>query len=162
MERRTVIRAGLAGALLLTAGGAALLAGRDARRDRATVLAAIVPAVLDGALPVGATARSGATARCLESVGTAISRLAPHAQRDLDRLFALLASAPGRRLLAGVAADWPDATPAEVGAFLQSWRLHRLPALRAAYSALHDLVLGAWYADPSTWSGIGYDGPVLA
>jgi hypothetical protein len=32
--------------------------------------------------------------------------------------------------------------------------------LRSAYQALHDLVLGAWYANPANWDAIGYPGPL--
>ena len=56
---------------------------------------------------------------------------------------------------------WADATPAQVAAFLQDWRVSRVGLLRSAYGAMHDLVLGAWYADPSSWAAIGYPGPML-
>jgi hypothetical protein len=46
-----------------------------------------------------------------------------------------------------------------VADFLQSWRKHRLAMPQTAYLALHDLVLGSWYADPSSWAAIGYPGP---
>jgi hypothetical protein len=75
-------------------------------------------------------------------------------------LFGLLALAPARRFLAGVPVSWADASLEQVGAFLQSWRLHRLGMLQVAYHALHDLVLGAWYADPLAWPAIGYPGPL--
>jgi len=38
--------------------------------------------------------------------------------------------------------------------------MHRFALLRIAYHALHDLVLGAWYAQPSNWVAIGYPGPI--
>jgi hypothetical protein len=50
----------------------------------------------------------------------------------------------------------------QVSAFLQDWRLHRLGLLRSAYHALHDLVLGAWYAQPASWLAAGYPGPMKA
>ena len=55
---------------------------------------------------------------------------------------------------------WATASTEQVGAFLQAWRLHRFPMLQVAYHALHDLVLGAWYADPSAWTAIDYPGPI--
>eukprot|EP01030_Chromulinospumella_sphaerica_P009081 gene9081-8893_t len=79
--------------------------------------------------------------------------------KEVQDLFGLLALAPARRLLAGVSASWEQAEPAEVADFLQSWRSHRLAMLQTAYLALHDLVLGSWYADPSSWAAIGYPGP---
>jgi hypothetical protein len=37
-----------------------------------------------------------------------------------------------------------------------------LGLLRSAYHALHDLVLGAWYAQPASWLAAGYPGPMKA
>jgi hypothetical protein len=160
MHRRTLLKAGAAGAALLAIGGVALVAGRDPVADRERVLSAVAPAILDGALPEGVAERAAAVRRCVDDVGRAIGRLAPASQAELARLFALLAAAPGRRLLAGVHEDWPDAAPAEVAAFLDDWRLHRVALFRAGYAAMHDLVLGAWYADPANWPSIGYGGPL--
>lgn len=159
MRRRTLLKAGLGGAVLLAAGGVAILAGRDATRDRAAVLGAVVPALLEGALPAEPAARADAVRRCVAATVVAIEGLAPASQAELAQLFALLGSAPGRLLLAGVRDDWPAADTAEVAAFLEGWRRHSATLLRSGYGALHDLVLGSWYADPAAWPAIGYDGP---
>jgi hypothetical protein len=161
MRRRTLLKAGLAGgALLAAAGGVAIVAGRDARDDRKAVLAAVVPALLDGALPAAVAERDAAVRRCIDGVVAAIAGLAPASQTELEQLFTLLATTPGRRLLAGVPHAWKDADVAMVGAFLQSWRRHRFALFRGAYAALHDLVIGTWYADDAAWPGIGYAGPL--
>jgi hypothetical protein len=160
MRRRTLLKAGLAGGALLVAGGVAIVAGRDAVRDRDAVLVAVVPALLDGALPAESAARAAAVRGCTEGVVAAIAGLAPASQAELAQLFALLGSTPGRRLLAGVRAEWADAGVDEVGAFLQSWRRHRFALFRGSYAALHDLVIGTWYADASAWPAIGYAGPL--
>lgn len=160
MHRRTLLKAGAAGGALLSIGGVALVAGRDPVADRERVMAGLVPAILDGALPESATERAAAVRRCIDGVGIAVAALAPASQRDLARLFALLAAPPGRRLLAGVHADWPDAPRAEVAAFLEGWRLHPVALFRSGYAAMHDLVLGSWYADPGSWPAIGYGGPL--
>ncbi|MYM91935.1 hypothetical protein GTP91_32755, partial [Rugamonas sp. FT82W] len=81
-------------------------------------------------------------------------------QKEVQDLFGLLALAPARRWLAGVSGSWGEAAPQEVAAFLERWRHHRLAMLQTAYLALHDLILGSWYAEPSTWAGIGYPGPL--
>jgi hypothetical protein len=160
LRRRTVLKLGLTGGALLAAGGVAIVAGRDRLRDRRTVLSAVVPVILDGAIPDSEPGRSSAVARGVAGVETAISQLAIPTQRELDQLFALLASAPGRTLLAGVRAPWDSAQPTEVAAFLERWRGHPLALCRSGYHALHDLVTGSWYADEATWPGIGYDGPM--
>jgi len=160
MKRRTLLQAGIAGGALLAIGGIALVAGRDAERDRATVVRAVVPAILDGALPDGGDARLAAIDRCTHSVGVAVSQLAPSAQQELAQLFALLASAPGRIALARVDTPWERAGTTEVAAFLEAWRNHRIMLFRTGYVALHKLVLGSWYADEASWAAIGYDGPL--
>jgi hypothetical protein len=58
--------------------------------------------------------------------------------------------------------QWSQATQEDVAAFLSHWRVHRLALLQSAYHALHDLVIGGWYADESTWESIGYPGPMRA
>lgn len=160
VQRRTFLKAGVAGTVLLLAGGTvSWLAGRDAVADRREVLAAVIPAVLEGSLPQAAPQRDGAVGQALAGVETAIAALSPAAQQELAQLFALMAIPPTRLALTGLAHSWRDATVAEVSSVLQGWRTHRLELLQSAYHALHDLVVGSWYADPAQWPGIGYDGP---
>lgn len=160
MQRRTLIKTGLAGAALLAAaGGASSWWRQDPVKQQATVLHALIPALLEGALPQSGAARSAAITETAQTVQQAIVRLAPSAQQELAQLFALLASTPGRRLLAGVPVPWEDTSVAQVNAFLQSWRTHRSGLMRSGYGALHDLVLGSWYAEPAHWAAIGYPGP---
>jgi hypothetical protein len=78
---------------------------------------------------------------------------------EIADLFRLLDIRIARTLLAGVSTEWTDVDPAEVSTFLERWRTSRIALLQAGYFALHDLVLGAWYVDPSTWEAIGYAGP---
>ena len=123
------------------------------------VIAAIVPAILAGALPESGEARRQAIQQTVEGVGIAIAGLSASAQKELEELFTLLSIAPMRMLLAGVWPRWEEASPAQIAGFLQDWRMSRLELLRSAYAALHDLVLGAWYGNPDTWEAIGYPGP---
>jgi hypothetical protein len=74
-------------------------------------------------------------------------------------LFALLAFAPTRCLVAGVWSPWPEASAESIAAFLVSWRDSRFALLRSAYEALHQIVYGAWYGNPRSWPAIGYAGP---
>jgi hypothetical protein len=119
-----------------------------------------VPAILAGALPAAPAGRARAIAATTDRVHQAILGLPPTAQQGLQDLFGLLALAPARRLLTGVAGGWAAAPEADVAAFLQDWRTHRFGLLRTTYAALHDLVLGAWYSDPAHWEAIGYPGPL--
>ncbi len=160
VTRRTVLKAGLGGTVLLALGGtAALLIGRDPVRDREQVLRAVIPAFLDGALPHDEPQRSAAVTAALNDTLTALNGLTPATQHELAQLFALLAIAPLRRVLAGVPVDWSKASVAEVSEFLRSWRTHRLGLLQGGYHGLHELVTGPWYAQPAHWEAIDYPGP---
>jgi hypothetical protein len=161
MRRRTFLKVGLIGGAVLAAAGATALWLKPAARDAATseearlVLGAVIPALLAGALPAddAASARAAALARTI----AAIESLPEPTRRELGELFALLASRPGR-WLADID-DWNSAEVQQVTRFLQHWRTHRFELFQAGYHALHDLVLGPWYADESTWAAIGYPGP---
>ena len=165
-SRRTFLQAGGLAALALAAGGALYRARQPGTPHRFALdgeargaLHAIAPAILAGALPQDA-GREAALARAIAGVHQAILGLPPATQKEVQDLFGLLALAPARRLLTGVAGGWEAAPPGDVAAFLQDWRLHRLGLLRTAYHAVHDLVLGAWYAQPSSWAATGYPGPM--
>jgi hypothetical protein len=171
LTRRTFILAGIA-------GGVALVAAQWLRRthDPASVppavvplarldagapviIAAVVPAFLDGMLPDDPETRSAAVRETVANVAAAVARLPPAAQAELAQLFALLDAAPARIALAGVTSPWPDASRDDVAAFLERWRASRFTLLRSAYAALHQLVFAAWYGDPRSWPAIGYTGP---
>lgn len=164
MRRRSFFKLGLLGACTVAAGGAVYRLARGPaplRRfeldgEARAALAAIVPAMLGSALPPGAPA----LARSIDGVRTAIHGLPLAQQGEVQDLFGLLALAPARRFVAGVEGGWQNADPRQVAAFLQNWRLHRLATLQTAYLALHDLILGAWYADSASWAAIGYPGPL--
>jgi hypothetical protein len=165
LSRRRFLTIGAVAALALAAGGAVYrLAAKQPGRfvldgEARAAIDAIVPAMLAGALPPGDAERRAAIPLATERVRQAILGLPLATQKEIQDLFGLLALGPARRFLAGVPVSWSDASAAHVGAFLQDWRAHRFATLQVAYHALHDLVLGAWYADPSAWAAIGYPGP---
>lgn len=166
MQRRTLLKLGMASAavLALAGGTAALLqpgledgslssAGRE-------VFAAVAQAVLDKSLPVDPAARQMALKGLLHRIDALVQSLPPHAQSELSQLLSLLASAAGRRTLAGLAQPWAEATVADIQQVLQNMRLSSLALRQQAYAALHDITAGAYFSDPSSWSLLGYPGPL--
>lgn len=168
ISRRTLLKAGLAGgaALLLarwlyttTSGPSpAVKSGPALEPDARAIIAAIIPVLLDGALPSGADEKP-ARADVLAAVEQVIAGLPPATRKELDQLFSLLAFAPTRCLVAGVWSPWQQATRESITSFLARWRDSRFALLRSAYGALHQIVLGAWYGNPRSWPAIGYAGP---
>ena len=129
-------------------------------RDRiAEILGAIAPVLLAGALPADPAQRGTALASVTAGVKEVIAAFPPAVRSEVNDLFRLLDIRIARRLLTGVSTNWRDADPADVKAFLERWRWSRIALLQTGYFALHDLVLGAWYANESAWALLGYPGP---
>ena len=165
--RRTFLKAGLLAAAVLAAGGGwyrhthpAPPHGFVLDGEARAALDAIVATILSGALPEAPVDRAHTIAATTARVHQTILGLPLAAQQEVQDLFGLLALGPARRLLTGIPDGWSAAKEADVAAFLQDWRGHRLALLRTAYAALHDLVLGAWYSEPAHWDAIGYPGPL--
>ncbi len=165
MQRRTLLKlGGVSAAILVVAGGALALlqpglqggvlsaAGRE-------VFAAVGRAILDKSLPADEGERRLALNALLSRIDTLVQALAPHAQGELSQLLALLASAAGRRSLAGLGPSWPDASVADIQQALQAMRLSTLALRQQAYAALHDITAGAYFSDASSWPLLGYPGP---
>jgi hypothetical protein len=165
MQRRSWLKLGAASTVLLAIGGGsvALLqpAWSDAKLAPAAreVFHAAARGLLDGTLPPQGPERAHALDALNERIEALIAGLPPHAQGELSQLLALLASAPGRRLFAGLAAPWPDASEAQIQQALQDMRVSPLALKQQAYQALHDIVSGAYFSEPATWAAMGYPGP---
>jgi hypothetical protein len=165
MQRRTLLTLGAisAAALAVTGGTLALL--QPGLREGALsaagrqVFSGLSRALLDGSLPAGGEAQQRALEGLLGRIDGLVAALPPHAQAELSQLLALLASAGGRRALAGVSRPWETAEVAEIQQGLQSMRLSGMALRQQAYQALHDIVGSAYFSDPGTWHLLGYPGP---
>lgn len=166
MQRRTWLKLGL-----VTATGLALVGGGLALRAPAwtpegltasgrAVFGAVARAVLEGCLPEPTAERDAALLAWFSRLDDSIAALPPHTQAELAQLLSVLASAPGRWALAGLATDWPDASVTQVQAALTDMRHSRLALRQQAYFALRDLTAAAYFSDPSTWMALGYAGPM--
>jgi len=123
------------------------------------VFHAIGRAVLDGSLPTDAAQRDASLLDHLQRLDATLAAFPASTQAEVSQLLALLASAPGRVGLAGLHADWPDASVAELQRSLQAMRTSSLTLRQQAYHALRDLTNAAYYAEPTTWTLVGYPGP---
>jgi len=166
MQRRTLLKLGAASAaVLLVAGGTAALlqpglAGGALSASGREVFSAVGRAVLDKTLPADEGARQIALNGLLGRIDVLVQSLPPHAQAELSQLLALLASAAGRRALAGLNQPWQEASVTDIQQSLQDMRLSRLALRQQAYAALHDITAGAYFSDPASWALLGYPGPM--
>jgi hypothetical protein len=166
MQRRTLLKLGLAsGAVLALAGGAAVLLRPGLEQGRLAPAArplfvSLGRAILQGTLPT----EPGPQARALDGLVERVDALAQNlplpVQAELSELVGLLCTAPGRRLLAGLAPGWEEARPEEVRAALDGMRFSALALRQQAYQALHEIVGGAYFSEESTWKVLGYPGPL--
>ena len=166
MQRRTLFKLGVASAAVLAvAGGAATWVQAGLREGRLTesgreVFRGVGRAVLEATLPSDLTTRQVALDGLLQRIDELTLALPPHAQEELSQLLSLLASAPGRHLMAGLSQPWSIASGDDVRHALQGMRLSSLALRQQAYAALHDITAAAYFTDPSTWQQLGYPGPL--
>jgi hypothetical protein len=165
MQRRTLLKLGLGAATVfaIAGGGVALLQpglrGTRLADGARAVMRAVALAVLDGVLPDDADARQRAVSAQLARLEAAIAAFPAATRAELSQLLGLLASAPGRLALAGLATPWAEADTAAVQHALQKLRLSGLALKQQAYHALRDLTNAAYFSDPSAWAHMGYPGP---
>jgi hypothetical protein len=165
MQRRTLIKLGLAaGTLLAVAGGTlallqpARVGGRIAPSAGAMV-GTLARSILGELWPADPARAAEAQAALTARLQDTIAGLPPGLQAEVDELLTIAASAPGRLTLFGLGTAWSDATPQQVTDTLQRLRLSSLALRQQAFHALRDLINAAWFADRSTWAAIGYPGP---
>ena len=163
MQRRTLLKLGLLSTAVLAVAGAVSLrpAFVDGHLSDAArrVTHAVARAVLDGSLPADAAAREAALTGHLARLDATIAGFPAPVQAEVSQLLMLLATPPGRRGVANLAAGWEQATVPELQAALQDMRVSSLALRQQAYHALRDLTNAAYYADASVWPLLGYPGP---
>lgn len=170
--RRHFLKTGIAGSVLLAmaAGGAWLAARRNpsdkpcdtclwlTRSDR-VLLAALVPVMLEGALPPEPAAAKRAIETVITHFDQTVSYFTPAISGEIRQLLALLEFPLTRVLLTGLTTAWEKEESSAIRSFLRRWQTSRLALFRSGYAALHDLICGAWYANPQSWPRIRYPGP---
>lgn len=163
IRRRTLIRTGLVGAVAL--GGAAWWTrshrtGTGTQAASITLTLSLNPADRRFLAAVAAVVLPSAPpAEVVEAAAVALRQLAPSAQAEFSELLSLMSIRPVVGVLTGVWSAWEEADASSVQAFLERWRHSRVGLLQSGYHALHDVLLGAWYAQDHTWAALGYPGP---
>lgn len=168
LSRRGLLKVGLFGtAFLATAGVAAGLSGCSSsapasgyavlRLSDLPVLRALIPVVLEGAVP--AEAMPATVEATLQGIDRSLNALSPALLKLTQQLFDVLAMAVSRGPLTGVWGSWDSASPADIRHFLERWQNSSLNLLRMGHTSLLQIVQMAWYAQPASWGHCGYPGP---
>lgn len=165
MQRRTLLKYGFGGLVVVGLGGAGAALwrpgvsnGRLSKPGR-EIFTALALAILDGCLPVAVSERATSLRLHLERLDAAVAAFPRIVQAELSRLLAVLHTSAGRYGLARLGVRWRDASVAEVQRSLEGMRTSRSELRQQAYHALRDLTNAAYFADAAGWSCLGYPGP---
>jgi hypothetical protein len=164
VKRRSFLKRGLLGGLLLSTAGGLGLALFPSRIDkkptrkllvlderRFAVLAAVAARTVraEGADPV----------EIAHLVDQSFSMRGPEMQKDFVQALTLLENALAGFLFDGRGKPFTRLTPEAQDAVLMNWRDSRLAVRRGGYKVLSSLTRAAYYAQPSSWAGVNYPGP---
>lgn len=167
-SRRSFLKKGLFGGLLLALGGGGYLFTRRGARvavpSGLKVLSAAEYAVMWSIVQRFHPAHEGFPAA--DSINTTvaadgvISQLEPVTQEEIKQLLMLFENALPNFLFGGRTAPFTQLDPKEQDEVLEEWRDSRLTLRRTGYRALRGIALAAYYGNPATWSALGYPGPL--
>lgn len=166
-SRRSFLKKGLFGGLLLALGGGGWLATRksadasvpeglkalDAQQYAvmATLIARFAPS--GGTFPTPEKANAGLAADRI------ISMLEEETQAELKQLLMLFENALPNFLFGFRTTPFTQLTIDEQEVVLTEWRDSSLTLRRTGYRALRGVAVAAYYQSPETWPAIGYAGP---
>jgi len=167
-SRRSLLRGGIGGSLLLGLGSVGL-ALQSTTRGRAPSEAlrvltrdeyAIVQSVASRICPQPAPDVPGADG---VDVGVQVDRLleyvGPEGSADVKTVLALFESGLVGALFFERVKPFTQLDPESQDRVLLAWRDSSIALRRTVYRALSSLTASTYYADPRTWPGIGYPGP---
>lgn len=164
MNRRTFIRRGLVGGLLLAVGGSVGLAAwpsKQSARPRHPLRALderqfAVLAAVAGRFVVAPNADPIEIA---QRVDAQMATATPEARADFGKLLLLFENALAGFVFDGRVKPFTRLSPAAQDDVLVAWRDSRLAVRRSGYGVLRKLTQAAWYAAPEGWPDTGYPGP---
>jgi hypothetical protein len=164
MDRRTFLRRGLFGGLLLAVGGAVGLGAwptdrRLGPRKPLRALDARQFAVLAAVAARTVTAPGADPVVIAERVDAQMALAPPEVRADFGKLLLLFDNALAGFVLDGRARPFTHLPAAAQDDVLAHWRDSRLAVRRSGYAILRKLTEAAWYAAPEAWADTGYPGP---
>lgn len=170
VSRRQFLRIGVMGGIALsTVSATALLTGCASaplapgfavlRSTDLVTLRAVAGVVLSDELPADPAARAAAIDETLKTLDAFLAGTSVAGQKQLLQLLDLMHMPATRYTVVGLSQAWEDASPGEIGKFLEHWRNSRFDTLRAGYNGLTQALNMMWYLQPRAWAAIGFEPP---
>ncbi|WP_373047834.1 gluconate 2-dehydrogenase subunit 3 family protein [Vulgatibacter sp.] len=166
ISRRTILRYGLGGALLLAAGGTGLALQGSALRAPGRQLQVLDPrtysilaAVADRIVPAGNGFPAATALAVPEKIDALLASGDPGVADEVKQVLLLLENALAGLVFDGRTRPFTKLSPPEQDEALRSWQHSGLSIRRTAFAALHGLCAAAYYASPEIHTLVGYPGP---
>jgi len=165
-SRRTLLTAGLGGAVLLGLGGAGLALRPGAEVVDVPDLRVLTPrqygilvAVADRICPGGGGRPAASAVGVAAKVDHQLSTMHPADAAELGQGLLLIENALVGFLLDGRTAPFTRLGPDAQDAVLEDFRTSRIAIRRSVYKALRGLVAASYWGDPRLYGAVGYPGP---
>lgn len=168
LSRRTLMKTGLVGVVLVGAGSASLALRQTVLREApaaglkvlSTKEYAVLAAVADRVCPDLGPGAPGATAAGVPTRADGLLAKAPaEAQQSVKVLLGVFDNALTGALFGERVAPFTQLPPQDQDRVLQGWRGSSVAFRRTAYKALFALCTACYFSEPSTWARTGYPGP---
>ncbi len=162
VSRRSLLKKGLFGGLVLALGGTGLALYPSAQVGVPTLpLLALQPSSFQVLVAVASrivTAKGADPVAIAHGVDQALTRIPIEAQADLNKLLGLLENALAG-LLDGRIQPFTRLSAESRDRVLESWSSSRFVIRRTGFQALRKLCLAAHYSEAASWPPLGYRPP---
>lgn len=166
--RRSFLKKGVLGGVLLAIGGVGLLASRRTRpiplpSEGLLVLDwreyAILMSVASRLLPAGEGFPSASQVGVGVHADRALSLAEPNAAKEVKQLLRLFDNALAGFLFGGRVRPFTSLPSEEQDEVLAEWQSSRLQLRRTGFQALRTLAIASYFAAPLSWPAVHYPGP---
>jgi hypothetical protein len=162
MNRRTFLKKGVIGSLLLLGSGVGMsfFTGRTVTPRRTlNNLSRLEFSVLVAVARRTVTAPAADPVEIAHRVDDFLLRVAPETRTDFKRMLVLLENPVSGLFLDGRPWPFTRLSPEAQDRALFAWRDSSVPLRRAGYVSVRKVTQAAHYEQPSCWASVGYPGP---
>ena len=166
LTRRMMLKYGFFGAGILAAGGIGLSLQSTKMIQASTSLQvltetefSILHAICERLLPQNGNFPAASELQIAEQIDSILNTADTFVQSEMKQVLQLIENALLGTLFDGHYKTFTQSTPEEQDKLLLSWQHSSLSLRRSAFKALNSLCGAAYYANPKTYSLVGYDGP---